>query len=158
MNFTLTLMTPALLPPSSISVCAHTEECRERRGDNGPENYSEQPAVSESHHRNLSTSIILAPTSYGAANISMKRNHRRVSSPSPFMRAIAAHEGVFLTFQLFQMNSETSYPHASELRGRRGCLIHSNIWMIAIHCDSNYEACTHPQKHPIQSNWQLKCS
>ena len=76
--------------------------------------------------------------------------------PRPLLWALAAHGGVFLSFQFIRVNADVNYPRISELPGRRGCLIHSNIWMIAMHCDSNYEACTHPQKHPIQSNWQLK--
>lgn len=129
-------------------------ECGKQRGNSSPENYSEQPAVSESHHRNLSTSIILAPTSYGATNISLKRIITQLSHPH--LWELAAYEGYFWVFN--PLNAEMNYPCISVLLGRRGCLIHFNIWMIAIHCDSNYEACTHPQKHPIQSNWQLKCS
>lgn len=77
MNFTLTPVSPLsrLISPRVHSVCGSG------RGDNSPENYSEQPAVSESHHRNLSTSVILAPASYGAPNISMKRVIAQLSHP-----------------------------------------------------------------------------
>lgn len=136
------------LRSSVLYLCECTPCAREQRGNNTPENCSEQPAVSESHHRNLSTSIILAPASYGATNISVKG----------IITQLSLLWGVFLSLQFIRMNAETNYTRISELLGRRGCLIRFNIWMIAIHCDSNYEACTHPQKHPIQSNWQLKCS
>lgn len=161
MNFTLTPRSPA--PSSSffclLSLRLHTvweRVCKELRGNNNPENHSEQPAASESHHSTLSTNIILAPTSYGAPNISVKKNNH-TTLPSLLVSA-GCLWGVFLSFQFIPMNAEMNYPRIFELLGRRACLIRSNIWMIAIHCDSNYWACTHPQKHPIQSNWQLKCS
>lgn len=79
------------------TVCAR--ECGKQRGNSSPENYSEQPAASESHHWNLSTSIILAPTSYGATNISMKRIITQLSHPH--LWELAAYEGYFWVFNSF---------------------------------------------------------
>lgn len=75
---------------------------------------------------------------------------KRITQLSPpHLQDVFACKGVFLSLQFIQMNAEMNYPCISELVGRGGCLIHSNMWMIAIHCDSSYEACTHPQKHPL---------
>lgn len=108
------------------------------------------PAVSESHHRNLSTSIILAPGLLQRSETSpWKDSSHCVLSPPPSSLESSAYEEGILEFSIHSEWMPKWVTLAYLIcRGGEVCLIHPNIWMIAIHSDSNYEARTHPQKHP----------
>lgn len=107
--------------------------------DNSPGNYSEQPAVSEAHHKNLSTGVILASTflcryqHFHEKRIITQFFHSRLG-------LLAVYDCVFIfspSFHFLPQTAETSYCRISELLWMRGCLIHSYIWMASLWCDSN---------------------
>lgn len=109
---TLTLLSCLILSRSLFFFFNEMQCVRDRGGDANPENYSEEPAVSETKHRDLSTRII-PPLVLGGCG--------------------SSEEEYFWTF--IRMNAEMNFRPISEWLGRRGCLIWSNIWAIEINCD-----------------------
>ena len=152
MNFTLTLRS-SLLPYISVCVCVCVcvRKPTAAKETTAQKITQSSPAVSESHHWNLSTSIILAPGLLRRFETSPWKGLLAQRSPpsSPVSASSAYAGGVFWSFQFIRNECRNELPlHVWFVGEGEVCLIRPNIWMIAIRSDSNYEARTHPQKHP----------
>lgn len=130
-----------------VCVCVQADSSE---GDNSPENYSERPScfwISSQEFINKHNSGTRPPTAL--RNISMKRLIALRSLPPPSSLESSAYEEGILEFSIHSEWMPKWVTLAYLIcRGGEVCLIRPNIWMIAIHSDSNYEARTHPQKHP----------
>ena len=159
MNFTLTLRS-SLLPYISVCVCVCVRKPTAAKETTAQKITQSSPAVSESHHWNLSTSIILAPGLLRRFETSPWKGLLAQRSPpsSPVSASSAYAGGYFGVFNSFGMNAEMSYPCMSDLSGKERF-----VWSVLIYGWLQYAAIQIMRRAlilkstPIHSNWQLKC-